>query len=71
MPVRVADAALLPDLCDYLSLQGYVVVETSEGEADVLMPTPGDSEAARKLMVKEAIHAGAGDFDPARMSSSG
>ena len=45
MRVRVADAALLPDLCDYLSLQGYVAVETSEGEADVLLPTPGDSEA--------------------------
>ena len=30
------------------------------------MPTPGDLEAATKLMVKEAIHAGAGDFDPAR-----
>ena len=27
MRVRVADAALLPDLCDYVSLQGYVAVE--------------------------------------------
>jgi len=51
MRVRVADAALLPDLCDYLSLQGYVAVETSEDEADVLMPTPGDLEAAAKRLV--------------------
>lgn len=51
MRVRVADAALLPDLCDYLSLQGYVAVETSEGEADVLMPTPGGLEAAAKRLV--------------------
>ena len=29
----------------------------------MLLPTPGDSEAATKLMVKEAIPAGAGDFD--------
>ena len=36
----------------------------------MLPPTPGDSEAATKLMVKEAIHAGAGDFDPAQMSPS-
>ena len=27
MRVRVADAALLPGLCDYLSLQGYVAAE--------------------------------------------
>ena len=27
MRVRVADADLLPDLCDYLPLQGYVAVE--------------------------------------------
>ena len=28
MRVRVADGALLPDLCDYLSSQGYVAVES-------------------------------------------
>ncbi|CAN5811288.1 hypothetical protein BH20ACT14_BH20ACT14_03590 [soil metagenome] len=55
----MADAALLPDLCDYLSLQGYVAVETSEDEADVLMPTPGDLEAC-----DEADGEG-GDFTPA------
>jgi hypothetical protein len=52
MRVRVADASLLSDLCDYLSLQGYVVVEASQDEADVLMPAPSDLEAATKLMVE-------------------
>jgi len=51
MRVRVADAASLRDLCDYLAVQGYVTVETSEGKADVLMPTPGDLEAAAKRLV--------------------
>jgi len=59
MRVRVADAALLPDLCDYLSLQGYVAVETSEDEADVLMPT-----RRRSRSCDEADGEG-GDFTPA------
>ncbi len=52
MRIRVADASLLSDLCDHLSLQGYVAVEASEGEADVLMPAPSDLEAATKLMLE-------------------
>ena len=30
----------------------------------MLLPTPGDLEAAARVRVKDAIHAGAGDFDP-------
>jgi hypothetical protein len=52
MRIRVADASLLSDLCDYLSLEGYVVVEASQDEADVLMPAPSDLEAATKLMLE-------------------
>jgi uncharacterized protein (DUF2141 family) len=52
MRIRLEDASLLSDLCDYLSLQGYVAVEASEDEADVLMPAPTDLEAATKLMVE-------------------
>ncbi len=55
MRIRVADAALLRDLCDHLSLQGYVAVEASEDEADVLMPAPSDLEAATKLMLEISI----------------
>ena len=35
MRIHVADAGLLRDLCDYLSLQGYVAVEASADEAEV------------------------------------
>ena len=52
MRIRVVDASLLSDLCDYLSLEGYVVVEASQDEADVLMPAPSDLEAATKLMLE-------------------
>ena len=55
MRIRVADAALLRDLCDHLSLQGYVAVEASQDEAEVLMPAPSDLEAATKLMLKIAV----------------
>ena len=45
MRIRHADASLLSDRCDYLSLRGYVAVEANEDEA-VLMPAPNDLEAA-------------------------
>jgi hypothetical protein len=53
--IRVADAGLLRDLCDHLSLQGYVAVEASEDEAEVLMPAPSDLEAATKLMFEIGV----------------
>ena len=34
MRIRVADAAVLRDLCDHLPLQGSVAVEASEDEAE-------------------------------------
>ncbi len=66
--VRCASAWRMP-LCSPISAttcrcRATWPSKTSEREADVLMPTPADLEAATKLMVKEAIHAGAGDCDP-------
>jgi hypothetical protein len=55
MRIRVMDAALLRDLCDHLSLQGYVAVEASEDEAEVLMPVQSDLEAATKLMFEIGV----------------
>jgi hypothetical protein len=44
MRIPAADASLLSDPCDYLSLQGYVVVEASPDEAGVLCPRPAISK---------------------------
>jgi hypothetical protein len=52
MRIRLADASLLSDPCDHLSLQGYVAVEASEDEWAVLMPAPNDLEAATKPMLE-------------------
>ena len=55
MRIRVGDAGLLRDPCDCLSLQGYVDVEASADEAEVLMPGPSDLEAATKLMFEIGV----------------
>jgi hypothetical protein len=55
MRIRVADASLVSDLCDYLSLQGYAAIEASADEAEVLMPAPSDLEAATKLMFEIGV----------------
>ena len=47
MRIPPADASLLSDPCDYLSLQDYVVVEASPDEAGVLCPRPAISKPRR------------------------
>ncbi len=46
---------MLRNLCDQLSLLGYVAVEASEDEAEVIMPAPSDLEAATKLMFEIGV----------------
>jgi len=49
--VRVDIPELLPDLCDYLSRRGWVVVEVGLDEANVLARSaPSDFEAATMLL---------------------
>jgi hypothetical protein len=54
--VRVSDPSLLADLCDFLSRRGYVAVEVSEEEAQVLSPgAPSEFEALTMLMSEVGI----------------
>ena len=51
MRVRVDIPELLPELCDYLSRRGWVAVEASPGEAQVLaFAAPSEFEAAVMLL---------------------
>ena len=50
MRVWVDIPELLPELCDYLLLRGWVAVEVGRDEANVLAPwAPSDFEAAIML----------------------
>lgn len=64
MRIRVADAALIPISATTCRCRAMWPSKSSKGEADVLISTPGDLEAATKLMVKKAIHAGSGEVRP-------
>jgi hypothetical protein len=53
MRVRVSDPTFLQDLCDFLSRRGYLAVEVSEEEAEVLIPGAGSGFEAAAMVRSE------------------